>query len=60
MAGVLLYTAATDSEGTLEGLVALGEPDVFGRLTTNNRFLDSAVIVPTIQGSDTEFFAVET
>ena len=27
MAGVLLYTAAADSEGTLGGLVALGEPD---------------------------------
>jgi hypothetical protein len=27
MAGVLLYTAAPDSEGTLGGLVALGEPD---------------------------------
>ncbi|MEO2033882.1 MAG: DUF1998 domain-containing protein, partial [Planctomycetaceae bacterium] len=26
MAGVLLYTAAADSEGTLGGLVALGEP----------------------------------
>jgi Domain of unknown function (DUF1998) len=27
MAGFLLYTAASDSEGTLGGLVALGEPD---------------------------------
>ena len=27
MAGVLLYTAAPDSEGTLGGLVSLGEPD---------------------------------
>ena len=27
MAGFLLYTAAPDSEGTLGGLVALGEPD---------------------------------
>ena len=26
MAGILLYTAASDSEGTLGGLVALGEP----------------------------------
>src|SRR5262249_39111559 len=32
MAGVLLYTAASDSEGTLGGLVSLGEPDHFGRL----------------------------
>jgi hypothetical protein len=32
MAGVLLYTAAPDSEGTLGGLVSLAEPDVLGRL----------------------------
>ena len=31
MAGVLLYTAAPDSEGTLGGLVALGEPRTLGR-----------------------------
>lgn len=31
MAGVLIYTAAPDSEGTLGGLVALGEPAVLGR-----------------------------
>ncbi len=31
MAGVLLYTAATDSEGTLGGLVGLGEPAELGR-----------------------------
>lgn len=31
MAGVLLYTAAPDSEGTLGGLVALGEPDELAR-----------------------------
>jgi hypothetical protein len=31
MAGVLLYTAAPDSEGTLGGLVALGDPRVLGR-----------------------------
>jgi hypothetical protein len=31
MAGVLLYTAAPDSEGTLGGLVALGEPDELER-----------------------------
>ena len=30
-AGVLLYTAAPDSEGTLGGLVALGEPEILGR-----------------------------
>jgi hypothetical protein len=32
MAGLLLYTAAADSEGTLGGLVALGEPDRLGTL----------------------------
>ncbi len=32
MAGVLLYTAAPDSEGTLGGLVSLGEPDQLGAL----------------------------
>ena len=32
MAGVLLYTAAPDSEGTLGGLVSLGEREHFGPL----------------------------
>ena len=31
MAGVLIYTAAPDSEGTLGGLVSLGEPVTLGR-----------------------------
>jgi hypothetical protein len=31
MAGVLIYTAASDSEGTLGGLCALGAPDKLGR-----------------------------
>ena len=31
MAGILLYTAAPDSEGTLGGLVALGDPKALGR-----------------------------
>lgn len=31
MAGILLYTAASDSEGTLGGLVSLGEPVTLGR-----------------------------
>jgi hypothetical protein len=30
MAGLLIYTAAPDSEGTLGGLVSLGQPDVLG------------------------------
>ncbi len=35
MAGVLIYTAAADSEGTLGGLVSLGEPDELGPLLRN-------------------------
>lgn len=31
MAGVLIYTAAPDSEGTLGGLVHLGTPHLLGR-----------------------------
>lgn len=31
MAGILIYTGAPDSEGTLGGLVRLGEPEVLGR-----------------------------
>jgi hypothetical protein len=31
MAGVLIYTAAPDSEGTLGGLVGLGDPEELGR-----------------------------
>lgn len=34
MAGFLLYTAATDSEGTLGGLVSLGRPSTLGRYIT--------------------------
>ncbi|MFE2755013.1 DrmB family protein [Actinosynnema sp. NPDC059335] len=40
MAGILLYTAAPDSEGTLGGLVALGEQNSLGSLI--NRALDAA------------------
>ena len=32
MAGILIYTSAPDSEGTLGGLVSLGEPDTLDRL----------------------------
>jgi hypothetical protein len=32
MAGVLIYPAAPDSEGTLGGLVALGRPQELGRM----------------------------
>ncbi len=31
MAGVLIYTAAPDSEGTLGGLVSLGQPEILAR-----------------------------
>ena len=31
MAGILIYTAASDSEGTLGGLVNLGRPETLGR-----------------------------
>jgi hypothetical protein len=34
MAGILLYTAAPDSDGTLGGLVELGRPENLGRLVT--------------------------
>ncbi|HYF65508.1 MAG TPA: DUF1998 domain-containing protein, partial [Herpetosiphonaceae bacterium] len=34
MAGILLYTAAADSEGTLGGLVRLGRPEELGRHIT--------------------------
>jgi hypothetical protein len=40
MAGVLIYTAATDSEGTLGGLVRLGEPATLDQLV--DRALDAA------------------
>lgn len=32
MAGILIYTAAADSEGTLGGLVSLGQPETLERL----------------------------
>lgn len=101
MAGVLLYTAAPDSEGTLGGLVSLGDPHILGRhiagaldamrlcasdplcaehtpLTEpqtlhaaachaclfvpetscerGNRYLDRALLVPTVERSDLCFF----
>ena len=45
MAGFLLYTSAPDTEGTLGGLVALGEPAVLGRLM--KRALDRASLCST-------------
>ena len=35
MAGILIYTAASDSEGTLGGLVQLGQPITLGRQIQN-------------------------
>ncbi|HEY6331056.1 MAG TPA: DUF1998 domain-containing protein [Blastocatellia bacterium] len=46
MAGVLLYTAAPDSEGTLGGLVSLGEPGTLGRM------LDQALEAARLCSSD--------
>lgn len=46
MAGVLLYTAAPDSEGTLGGLVSLARPETLGRL------LDQALSRAHLCGSD--------
>lgn len=101
-AGVLIYTAAPDSEGTLGGLVSLGEPAILGhhiaqaleqmRLCASdplcaehdpklgtislhwaachaclfspetscergNRYLDRALLVPTVHTSDLAFFS---
>jgi len=102
MAGILIYTAAPDSEGTLGGLVSLGEPKTLShhidqaleqmRLcasdplcaehtpfkgTTSlhwaachaclfspetscergNKYLDRAVLIPTVLSADLAFFA---
>src|SRR4051794_25967954 len=35
MAGILIYTVAPDSDGTLGGLVALGEPEALRRHIEN-------------------------
>ncbi len=101
MAGILLYTAAPDSEGTLGGLVSLADPETFGRLLgqsldraqlcasdplcaehipggtedslhlaachaclfipetsceRGNRYLDRAVVVPTLAEADGAYF----
>lgn len=46
MAGVLLYTAAADSDGTLGGLVELGAPNNLGRL------IEQALLRAAICSSD--------
>ncbi len=99
-AGVLIYTAAADSDGTLGGLVELGKPESLGQLLTQalrramicssdplcsehkpsqdrslhaaachacsfvsetsceygNRYLDRALVVPTLNDAGAEFF----
>jgi hypothetical protein len=99
-AGILIYTAAADSDGTLGGLVDLGKPEHLGRLLRQaldrakvcasdplcaehnprtdsslhaaschacsfvsetscecgNRYLDRAVVIPTLQLTDAAFF----
>lgn len=99
-AGILIYTAAADSDGTLGGLVDLGKPDSLGRLLRQalnragicssdplcsehnpeddrslhaaschacsfvsetscekgNRYIDRALVVPTLEVSDAAFF----
>ena len=101
MAGVLIYTASPDSEGTLGGLVGLGKPEVLGRhidqaleqirlcasdplcaehepgqdgtlhgsachacvfspetsCERGNKYLDRALLVPTVHQTATESFA---
>lgn len=101
MAGVLIYTAAPDSEGTLGGLVSLGKPETLQRhldqaldavklcasdplcaehhpyrdgktlhaaschaclfapetsCERGNKYLDRAVLVPTVERDDLSFF----
>jgi hypothetical protein len=46
MAGILLYTAAADSDGTLGGLVELGKPESLGRL------IDQALVRASVCASD--------
>lgn len=100
-AGILIYTAAADSDGTLGGLVELGKPENLGRLLRQaidrakvcasdplcaehdpskdsslhaaschacsfvsetscecgNRYLDRALVIPTLQVTAAAFFA---
>ncbi len=46
MAGILLYTAAADSDGTLGGLIELGKPKNLGRI------VEQALVRATICSSD--------
>lgn len=103
-AGLLIYTAAADSDGTLGGLVDLGKPESFGRLLRQalhrasicssdplcadhnpakdrslhaaachacsfvsetscelqNRYLDRALVIPTLECVDAAFFSPQT
>lgn len=102
-AGILIYTAAADSDGTLGGLVELGQPENLGRLLTQaldraaicssdplcsehdpgkdrslhaaachacsfvsetscekgNRYIDRALLIPTLETADAAFFRRE-
>lgn len=46
MAGILLYTAAADSDGTLGGLIELGKPESLGRM------IEHALVRAAICSSD--------
>jgi hypothetical protein len=46
MAGILLYTAAADSDGTLGGLIELGKPESLGRM------IEQALVRAAICSSD--------
>lgn len=103
-AGILIYTAAADSDGTLGGLIELGRPQNLGRLLTQalsrseicssdplcsehdpgkdrslhaaachacsfvsetscekgNRYIDRALLVPTLEATDAAFFSQNT
>jgi hypothetical protein len=102
-AGILIYTAAADSDGTLGGLVELGRPENLGRLLkqaldraaicssdplcsehtpakdrslhaaachacsfvsetsceVGNRYIDRALLVPTLEVTDAAFFDLD-
>lgn len=43
-AGILIYTAAADSDGTLGGLVDLGKPESLGHLLEQTESLESLLL----------------
>ena len=51
-AGILVYTAAADSDGTLGGLVDLGKPENLGRLLSQALDRTKDLLVgPTLRGT---------